>query len=111
MYEELGLSADGAPTSEEKLGKEVIRTQWLDFSSLGHRPLIGRKVLIVDEVDDTRTTLAYAVSELQKDIAAQLDRLPADQRASFAKTELAIFTVYNKLKPKKGSLPDDVKCA
>lgn len=35
---------------EEKLGKEVIRTQWLDFSTLGSRPLIGRRILIVVRV-------------------------------------------------------------
>jgi uncharacterized protein len=31
--------------------------------------LIGKNVLIVDEVDDTRTTLEYAVKELEKDVA------------------------------------------
>ncbi len=30
--------------------------------------LVGKNVLIVDEVDDTRTTLEYAVRELQKDV-------------------------------------------
>lgn len=30
--------------------------------------LIGKNILIVDEVDDTRTTLEYAVRELQKDV-------------------------------------------
>lgn len=47
----------------EKLGTEVVRTQWLDFSTLGNRPLVGRKILIVDEVDDSRTTLGYACTE------------------------------------------------
>ena len=41
LYEELGLG------TEEKLGKEVVRTQWLDFSTLGSRSLLGRRVLIV----------------------------------------------------------------
>jgi len=46
----------------------VTRTQWLDLSSLEMANLIGKSVLIVDEVDDTRTTLEYAVRELQKDV-------------------------------------------
>jgi hypothetical protein len=40
---------------EEEAGLEVIRTQWLDFSTIGVQDLIGKRVLIVDEVDDTRT--------------------------------------------------------
>lgn len=93
LYEEIG-SLDGASAvAPEKLGKEVIRTQWLDLSSLGNRPLVGRKILIVDEVDDSRTTLDYAVRELQKDIKDQLDALPADKRASLPETKLAIFVV------------------
>lgn len=52
LYEEVG-ELDGAASGlamEEKLGKEVIRTQWLDFSTLGSRPLIGRRILIVVRV-------------------------------------------------------------
>ena len=60
-------------------------------------------------MDDSRTTLGYAVAELKKDIASQLEHLPEDKRASFPKTELAIFVVHNKLKEKRGSIPDDVK--
>jgi hypoxanthine phosphoribosyltransferase len=40
---------------EEEAGVEIIRTQWLDFSTIGVQDLIGKKILIVDEVDDTRT--------------------------------------------------------
>jgi uncharacterized protein len=40
---------------EEEPGLDVIRTQWLDFSTIGAQDLIGKKILIVDEVDDTRT--------------------------------------------------------
>src|SRR5437762_12617308 len=40
---------------EEEAGVEVIRTQWLDFSTIGGLDLIGKNILIVDEVDDTRT--------------------------------------------------------
>lgn len=54
LYESLG-------GIEEVAGQEVVRVQWIDFSTLGsklkHGGLLGRKILIVDEVDDTRTTL------------------------------------------------------
>ncbi|GJN92123.1 hypothetical protein Rhopal_005153-T1 [Rhodotorula paludigena] len=109
LYEEVG-AFDGSSglAQEEKLGKEVVRTQWLDFSTLGNRPLIGRRILIVDEVDDSRTTLGYAVAELKKDIQAQFDKLPEDKKADFPETKLAIFVVHNKLKEKRATIPDDV---
>lgn len=55
LYESLGGIA-------EAIGTEVVRVQWLDFSTLGNKlthggGLLGRKILVVDEVDDTRTTL------------------------------------------------------
>lgn len=52
LYEQLG-AVDGSSTiaDEEKIGTEVVRTQWLDLSTLGEAPLIGRRILIVDEVD------------------------------------------------------------
>jgi len=64
LYEEL-VGADGISglATPEQLGNEVVRTQWLDFSTLGARPLVGRRILIVDEVDDSRTTLEYACTE------------------------------------------------
>lgn len=63
LYEDLGR---GDP--EEVPGTKVTRTQWLDLSALEMASLIGKDILIVDEVDDTRTTLEYAVRELQKDL-------------------------------------------
>ncbi|GAA5946404.1 hypothetical protein JCM3775_000115 [Rhodotorula graminis] len=109
LYEEVGeFDGGNGLAMEEKLGKEVIRTQWLDFSTLGNRPLIGRRILIVDEVDDSRTTLGYAVAELKKDIQAQFDKLPEDKKADFPPTKLAIFVVHNKLKEKRATIPDDV---
>lgn len=90
----------------EQPGTEVTRTQWLDLSSLEMSNLIGKRILIVDEVDDTRTTLEYAVNELMKDIraAAQLRGRPEDA----ASTKLSVFVLHNKDKHKKGRLPDDM---
>ncbi|ORY75009.1 phosphoribosyltransferase-like protein [Leucosporidium creatinivorum] len=110
LYEEVG-AFDGTPglAQEEKLGKEVVRTQWLDLSTLGSKPLIGRRILIVDEVDDSRTTLSYAVAELQKDIDEHLAALTPEQRAATPPTELAIFVVHNKDQPKACSIPSHVR--
>jgi hypoxanthine phosphoribosyltransferase len=47
---------------EEEAGVAVVRTQWLDFSTIGGQDLIGKRVLIVDEVDDTRTVLPPLIS-------------------------------------------------
>ncbi|KAI9440556.1 PRTase-like protein [Lactarius indigo] len=86
----------------EQIGSEVIRTQWLgpDAGEI----LLGKRVLIVDEVDDSRKTLQYAVSELHKDAENALQLLPHHKREG-AKTKFGVFVVHNKLKPKLGSLP------
>lgn len=66
--------------------------------------LIGKNVLIVDEVDDTRTTLEYAVRELEKDVEAAVQKLGRQGE----KTNFSIFVLHNKDKPKKGNLPQDI---
>ena len=53
----------------------------------------GKRVLLVDEVDDERTTLAFAIEEL-------LTERPA---------EIGVFVMHNKLKTKKAEFPDCVK--
>ncbi|KAH9004727.1 PRTase-like protein [Lactarius hatsudake] len=91
--------------TDEKIGSEVIRTQWLG-PEVGEI-LLGKRVLIVDEVDDSRKTLQYAISELHKDVENALQLLPNHKREG-AKTKFAVFVVHNKLKPKLGSLPEDI---
>lgn len=95
LYEDLG-------TGEDSIGKEVVRTQWLDFSALEKNfdSLIGKNILIVDEVDDTRTTLHYALKELHKDIAEKAQSLGK----SMDNTKFSIFVVHNKLKEKHAEL-------
>lgn len=74
----------------EEPGKVVTRTQWLDLTSLGEmKNLIGKKILIVDEVDDTRTTLEYAVKELEKDVETARQKLGVED-----KTEFSIFVLH-----------------
>ncbi|EEQ29513.1 hypoxanthine-guanine phosphoribosyltransferase [Microsporum canis] len=99
LYEDLGR---GDP--EEVPGTKVTRTQWLDLSSLEMANLIGKNVLIVDEVDDTRTTLEYAVRELEKDVELAQKQLGRQGE----KTTFSVFVLHNKDKPKKGQLPPDM---
>lgn len=99
LYEDLGR---GDP--EEVPGTKVTRTQWLDLSSLEMNNLIGKDILIVDEVDDTRTTLEYAVRELQKDVETAQKQLGRESE----KTNFFVFVLHNKNKAKKGQLPEDM---
>lgn len=86
LYESLG----GDPQVEIP-GTKVTRTQWLDLTALGEMEnLIGKRILIVDEVDDTRTTLEYAVKELEKDVEAARQKLGGDH----PKTQFSIFVLH-----------------
>lgn len=62
------------------------KLQWVE--GVNHM-ITGKRVLVVDEVDDERTTLAFAIAEL---MAEQ----PAD---------IGVFVMHNKLKPKKAEFP------
>ena len=78
----------------ETANATVLRKQWFDETPGTFGALVrGKRVLIVDEVDDTRATLQYAVEELKK---------------SNAPAAIGVLVVHNKLKPKKGTLPADV---
>jgi uncharacterized protein len=72
----------------------VICHQWFDEHSAPGKLVHGGNVLIVDEVDDTRTTLQYCVEEVLK-------------RSRPAK--IGVCVVHNKDKPKEGVLPADVE--
>ena len=123
----LSLYEEVEGVSEEMIGTQVIRTQWLE-SGAHQAPdagdkvaakygknsggLVGNNILIVDEVDDSRTTLqcvsmltSYAYNELVKDVRAALASVPDEARASLAPTRFAIFVVQNKLGPKRADLP------
>ncbi|KAJ9299295.1 hypothetical protein DTO271G3_2917 [Paecilomyces variotii] len=100
LYEDLGRGDD----PEEAPGTKVTRTQWLDLSSLEMSNLIGKNILIVDEVDDTRTTLEYAVRELQKDVEQAQKQLGRQGE----KTTFSIFVLHNKNKEKRGKLPAEM---
>lgn len=95
LYEELPSTTSGTstPGEVEQLGAKVTRTQWLDLSSLGEMSnLIGKRILIVDEVDDTRTTLEYAVKELEKDVEAARQKLGIEGETTFSIFVLHVST-------------------
>jgi hypothetical protein len=77
-------SENHKPTESPKI------IQWIDEVE---KRLTGRKILLVDEVDDTRVTLGYCLREL-------LRHHPA---------EIGVAVLHNKRKAKSGSLPDEVK--
>jgi len=82
---------DDATNSIKEAG--VVCHQWFDEKSHPGKLVQGGNVLIVDEVDDTRTTLQYAAEEVLK-------------KCNPAK--VGVCVVHNKKKPKKGILPDGV---
>lgn len=97
LYETLPTTTPANPSDEEagksvveQPGTKVTRTQWLDLSSLEMSNLVGKNVLIVDEVDDTRTTLEYAVRELEKDVEAAGERVGWQGE----KTRFSVFVLH-----------------
>lgn len=87
----------------ETLGTQVVRTQWIDYAQ-SKIDLVNKNVLIIDEVDDTRTTLHYAVSELKKDVAEQAAAKGADPND----TKFGIFVLHDKVKAKRAELPEEI---
>jgi hypoxanthine phosphoribosyltransferase len=94
LYEQLPSthpSASNTPGEVEQPGTKVTRTQWLDLTGLGEmETLVGKRILIVDEVDDTRTTLEYAVKELEKDVEIARKKLGYEGE----KTTFSIFVLH-----------------
>ena len=71
----------------------VICHQWFNEQSEPGKLVKNGNVLIVDEVDDTRTTLQYAVEQVFEKCH------PA---------KVGVCVVHNKNKPKHGTLPPEV---
>lgn len=75
--------ADNRPTTTPRT------IQWIDEVE---QKLKGRRILLVDEVDDSRVTLEYCLREL-------LRHHPA---------EIAVAVLHNKNKEKRGSIPAEI---
>ncbi|KAF9917046.1 hypoxanthine-guanine phosphoribosyltransferase [Lobosporangium transversale] len=108
LYEDLEIWKAAHKDDETSITSEpeVIKTQWLNFDS-SETSLIGRNILIVDEVDDTRRTLAYAVRELTKDLELESEKL-RKQGKEVPETKIGIFVLHNKLKKKREELPKEI---
>ncbi|KAF7725727.1 hypoxanthine-guanine phosphoribosyltransferase [Apophysomyces ossiformis] len=103
LYEEIEI----AQANNDDTPPQVTKTQWLNFgASHSEISLLGRRILIVDEVDDTRQTLAFAVEELMKDIESEEIRL--GMKPGESNTKLGVFVLHNKDKPKKRQLPEHI---
>ncbi len=76
--------------SVEAPKKVPVKVQWIDEVE---RKLAGKKILLVDEVDDTRITLAYCIAELLKN----------------KPTEIRVAVLHQKLKPKAADYPPGIQ--
>ena len=70
-----------AYNNDDSLNPELKVIQWINEN------LRNKKVLIVDEIDDTRTSLEFCIRRLKKINDAN---------------DLGVFVVHNKIKQKKG---------
>ena len=83
----VGISYYGV---DNKHKTHPTKIQWID--EVGEQ-LKGKKILLIDEVDDTRATLAYCVGEL----------------LSFKPEEIAVLVLHNKIKEKDVEMPEEIK--
>lgn len=75
---------------DHKHREHPTKIQWIDEVQ---EQLRGKKVLLIDEVDDTRATLAYCVGEL----------------LSYQPEEIAVLVLHNKQKKKDVEFPPEIK--
>lgn len=83
----VGISYYGV---DHKHRTHPTKIQWIDEVQ---EQLRGKKVLLIDEVDDTRATLAYCVGEL----------------LSYKPEEIAVLVLHNKVKKKDVEFPQEIK--
>eukprot|EP01125_Pyxidicula_operculata_P007759 TRINITY_DN262_c0_g1_i4.p1 TRINITY_DN262_c0_g1~~TRINITY_DN262_c0_g1_i4.p1 ORF type:complete len:189 (-),score=36.10 TRINITY_DN262_c0_g1_i4:171-704(-) len=86
----LAVSIEFYSDTSNKTLDQPKKKQWIDEPNLAK--LKGKRVLVVDEVDDTRTTLGFCVEELKKnEIGA-----------------VGVFVIHNKQKTKRATLDSSV---
>lgn len=105
----LPIQTIGLSLYENESGR-IKKTQWID-SNYPESPLAicfsGENLLIVDEVDETRTTLAFAIENLSKDIEKQREDFRARNQA-WIEPKIAVFVVHNKNIEKRAQLPQQI---
>ena len=74
--------------NDDKLQKKKKKVQMIEKNSLEHQMIKGKKIIVIDELDDTRTTLPYIINLL-------LELEPA---------EISVGVLHNKKKEKEGKL-------
>ena len=67
-----------------------VKHQWIENIRFD---LNKKKILLIDEVDDCRTTFEYCIRELLKTFDM----------------EISVFVIHNKLKTKHGVFPEEIK--
>jgi hypothetical protein len=90
----LAVSLELYDDSTCTMRSKVEKRQWFDGATSLGKLVRGGRVLVVDEVDDTRTTLQYCLEELME---------------TNAPAAVAVAVVHNKLKKKTGRLPAHVQ--
>lgn len=75
---------------DNKPAESPQKIQWIDEVE---KKLTGKRILLVDEVDDSRVTLEYCLREL----------------LSHDPEEIAVAVIHNKLKEKRGAYPQEVR--
>ena len=77
----------------DKIQKKTKQIQSILKNSPEHNMIKNKKIIIIDELDDTRTTLEYITNLLLE----------------FQPSEMAIGVLYNKKKIKKGTINKKIK--
>lgn len=83
----VGISYYGV---DNKHHEHPTKIQWIDEVQ---NQLRGKRVLLIDEVDDSRVTLAYCIGELLK----------------YEPEEIAVLVLHNKRKEKDVEFPPEIK--
>ena len=75
---------------DDEINDKVEVIQWLDLD------LSNKRVVIVDEVDDTRKTLSFCLNKLK-------------QKNNIYFNKTCVYVIHNKNKPKLGELDNSIK--
>ncbi|KAJ3335074.1 hypothetical protein HDU93_006563 [Gonapodya sp. JEL0774] len=107
----LNLYEDMSNTGvDDVIGTHVSKIQWINATNPNYHSyidLVGKNILIVDEIDDTRATLSFAVRELWKDVDEQATtkaQSSVPNGVADHGTVVKTFVIHNKVKPKRAEV-------
>jgi hypoxanthine phosphoribosyltransferase len=84
----ISITVSSYDDSKQECTNRIKKEQWIDGVSI-----TGKKILVVDDIDDSRATIEYCLSEL-------LIQNPS---------EIAMFVLHNKKREKKGKYPEQIQ--